>query len=197
MSLNARIEPQVYYINYLDYNGCPKRNYVNYNRISIQYKLTYLKELLELLHEIILNLEVAKKISGVHDKVYNFILYKRSKDRRNIRGFSLKEYGLYEFRNMVNTWINFFTSHLDGVYIEMDSVIELEKICESNFNRIKYTIKQYNEFVQRLFLEQKKVNKYKMLRWIQKHTVGKGYTPSFIKINYELVPEIKYKWDRS
>jgi hypothetical protein len=136
-------------------------------------------------------------ISGVHNIVYSHLLYTNNSEIRFVNGFYVREFGLIQFQDILTMWYNFLSNNLDGFYLDSDSVVQIERICETNINRLNMTIKEYDKYVSVLWFEQKKVNKYRLMRWIQKHTIGKGYTPSFIKIDTNKIPIIKYKWDFS
>ncbi len=196
--LTSKIEPVVFDIGYTSITNVPVRScYVKYSRIGIAYKLDIISNLLESLRDIIIEVENKKKISGVHNLIYSYLLERTSNQSRVVQGFGIREHGLYQLYNCLNMWNTFLQSHINGVYLEHESAVQIEKLSECNIRRIKYTVKKYDTHVQTVFLEQKKNNKHRLIRWIQKHTVGKGYVPVFIPIDLSALPIIKHKWDFS
>ncbi len=196
---NSKVEPYCCEIRYLGLNQLPVHyhQFVKHNTIHIKSKLDILIGLLGYIEQVIQLVESRTLISGVHLNVYSFLLNRRFTELRYVNKFATREYGLYEFRNIIKTWITFLSSNLDGLYLHEVSGVQLEKITRTNVKRLNKTIIEYEKHIEKLFLEQKKVGKYRLMRWIQKHTIGKGFTPSFIHINSKDFPAIKYEWDFS
>ena len=168
---------------------------IRYDSIVVKYRLDVITSLLESINNIVSTIIDKINISGVHNIVYSHLLYTSNSELRYVNGFYVREFGLIQFQNIVTMWYNFLSNNLDGFYLDSDCVVQIERICETNINRLNMTIKEYDRYVSVLWFEQKKVNKYRLMRWIQKYTIGKGYTPSFIKISIDKLPIIKYKWD--
>lgn len=196
---NSKVEPYCCEIRYLGYNQLPvyTHHFIKYTTIQIKAKLDILIGLLFYIEKVIQLVELKSIISGVHYKVYSFLLNRRFSELRYFNKFVTREYGLYEFRNIIKTWITFLSSNLAGLYLHEVSGVQLEKITRTNIKRLDKTVSDYEKHIEKLFVEQKKVGKYRLMRWIQKHTMGKGFTPSFIQINQAEFPIIKYEWDFS
>jgi hypothetical protein len=198
MMTDARISPHYNNIICIGLEKTPPtHDYIKYNRIIVQSKLDTIRTVYDGINEIILDVESKSKLSGINKLVYGFLLERTYYNHRNHGPFSIREHGLLEYRTIIIKWINFLSSNLNGVYIDTKCAMELEKIVNTNIRRIKYTVKKYDDFVLKIFNEQKKNNKYRILRWIQKYTIGKGYTPAFVKVNVCDYPAIKYVWDFS
>ena len=194
----SKIEPVLFDIGYTKISDIPASScYVKYNRIIVGSKLDIVSQLLESMREIIIEVEQKRTRTGIHNVVYSYLLTRTSDKHRVAKGFSVREHGLYQLHNCLSMWKLFLSSNLSGVYLHDESAIQLERLCECNIRRIQYTIKEYDACVNKLFEQQKKTHKHRMLRWIQKHTIGKGYVPAFVPIDISIFPIIKHKWDFS
>ncbi len=194
----SRIEPVSFNIGYTQISDISVKScYVKYNRVIIGSKLDLVSQLLDSMREIIIEVEQKRTKTGIHNVVYSFLLTRTSVHSRVTKGFGVREHGLYQLYNCLSMWKLFLSSNLSGVYLHDDSAIQLERLCECNIRRIRYTIKEYDSCIQMLFEQQKKTHKHRILRWIQKYTVGKGYVPVFVPIDIAILPIIKHKWDFS